>query len=64
MVMEDASNKTINFHNLDRSTEEVMSTFQSLVEAEQRNGGPIKKRSLAENGVKQGTENGEMHQDT
>ena len=29
--------------------EEAVSTFQSLVEAEQRNGGPQKKRPLAEN---------------
>ena len=42
-------NKTVKFHNLDRSTEEAVSTFQNMVELEQRNGGPQQKLPLAEN---------------
>ena len=41
--------KTFKVHRLKRSTEEFVSTFKSVVEAEQRNGGPWQKRPLAEN---------------
>ena len=36
------SNKTVKFHRLERSMEEPVSIFQSVVEAEQQNGGPQK----------------------
>ena len=41
--------KTFNFHMMERSMEEAVSTFQSVVEADQRNGGPQKKLPQAEN---------------
>ena len=41
-VMEDKSNRAVKFHRLESSMEEAVSTFHSLVEAEQRNGGPQK----------------------
>ena len=45
----DESNKKLKVHRLKRSTEKSMSTFQSVVEEEQCNGGPKEKRPLAEN---------------
>ena len=48
-VLEDYSNKTVKFHRLERSMEEAVSTFQSVVEAEQLNGGTQQKRPLAQN---------------
>ena len=45
-VLRDESNKTVNFHRLERSMEEAVTTFQSVVESEQRNGGPQKKSLL------------------
>ena len=48
-VLEDDINKTVKFHRLDRSIEKAMYKVQCMFEAEQRNGGPQKKRPLAEN---------------
>ena len=48
-VLEDYSNKTVKFHRLERSMEEAVSTFQSVVEAEQQNCEPQQKRPLEEN---------------
>ena len=48
-VPEDDSNGTLNFHRLESSIDEGVSTFQSVVEADQGNGGPQKNRNLAEN---------------
>ena len=48
-VLEDESNKTVKFYRLERSMEEAVSTFQSVVEAEQRNDIPHQKRPLGEN---------------
>ena len=42
-VLRDKRNKTVNFHRLERSMEEYVSTFQSVVDMEQQNGGPQKK---------------------
>ena len=42
------SNETVKLHRLDRSMEEALSTFQSVVEAKQRNDGTQQKRTLAE----------------
>ena len=47
--MGEKSNKNVKFHTLERSTEESVSTFQSVVKAEQLNGGPQEKRPLSEN---------------
>ena len=46
---EDKSKKTVKLHSLQRSMEEAMYTFHSVVKVEQRNGGPQKKRPLVEN---------------
>ena len=43
------NNETVKFHRLKRSTEEAVSTFQIVVEAEKRNGGPQQKPPLVEN---------------
>ena len=48
-VLGDDRKKTVKLHRLERSTEESVYTFQSVVEAEQRNGGPQQKLPLAEN---------------
>ena len=48
-VPEDDSNGTLKFHRLEISIEEDVSIFQSVVEADQGNGGPQKNRNLAEN---------------
>ena len=48
-VLRDKRNKTVKFHRLDRIMEEDVSTFQSVVEAKQRNSGPQKELRLAEN---------------
>ena len=48
-VLKDKRNETVKFHRLDRGIEEAVTTFQSVVEADQRNGGPQKKRPLEEN---------------
>ena len=48
-VLRDKSNKTVKFHRLERSMEESVSTFQSVVEAEKQNGGPQQKLPLTEN---------------
>ena len=48
-VLEDEIKETVKFHRLERSMEEAVSTFQSVVEEEQRNGGPQQKLPLAEN---------------
>ena len=47
-VPEDDSNGTLKFHRLEISIEEDVSIFQSVVEADQGNGGPQKNRNLAE----------------
>ena len=48
-VLGDERNKTLKLNRMERSTEEAVSPFKSVVEAEQRNGGPKKKVSLEEN---------------
>ena len=48
-VLVDKTKKTVKFHRLKRSMEEDVSTFKSVVEEEQRNGGPQPKLTLAEN---------------
>ena len=48
-VLGEESNKNVKLHRLERSMEGAVSTFQSVVEAGQRKGGPQKKRPLAEN---------------
>ena len=48
-VLGDDINGTVKFHSIESIMEESMSTFQSVVEIEQRNGGPKKKLPLAEN---------------
>ena len=48
-VLGDKSNETFKFHRLERIMEEAVSKFQSVIEAEQRNGGPQQKWPLAEN---------------
>ena len=45
-VVGDEINKTVKLHMMDRSTEEAVSTFQSVIEAEQLNIGPHKKIPL------------------
>ena len=50
-VLEDDSNKTVKFHRLERRMEEAVSIFQSVVEAEQKYGGPHQKRPQAENKI-------------
>ena len=47
-VLGDKINKNVKFHRLERSMEEAVSTFQSVVEAEQGNGGPQEKQPRAE----------------
>ena len=42
-ILGEDSNKTFKFHRLERSMEEDVYTFQSVVELEQRNGGPQQK---------------------
>ena len=42
-------NKTVKLNRVYRSMEEDVSTFKSVVGAEQRNGGPHQKRPLSEN---------------
>ena len=42
-VLVDKSKKTAKLHSLEISMEEAMSTFQSVVEAEQQNCGPQQK---------------------
>ena len=42
-VQGDESNKHVKFHRLEKSMDEALDTFQSVVEAEQRNGGPSEK---------------------
>ena len=49
-VLVDDINKTLKLHKLDSITEEAVSTFQSVVEAEQRNGENKQKRPPEENG--------------
>ena len=67
-VLEEENEKTVKFHRLDRSMEEAVYKFQSVVEAEQRNGGPQKKnpgrKINPRNKVKQGAGRGPIHQDT
>ena len=46
--MEDKINETVKFHRLDRSMGESLSTFYSVVEAEQKTSGPQKKSLLTE----------------
>ena len=46
-VLRYESNENVKFHRLERSMEEAVSTFESVVEAEQQNGGPQKKLTLA-----------------
>ena len=41
-VLEENRNEDVKFHRLERSMGEAMSIFQSVVEVEQRNGGPQK----------------------
>ena len=47
-VLGDDINKTVKFHMLERSMEESVSTFQSMVEVEQQNCVPQQKLPLAE----------------
>ena len=49
MVLGYKSNKTVKLHRLESSMEEAVSTFQSVVEAEQQNIEPQKKLPLVEN---------------
>ena len=42
-VLGDKSNKTVKLLRMERSMEEAVSTFQSVVETEQRNGVPHQK---------------------
>ena len=49
MVLGDEIKKTIKLHRLESSMEEAVSTFQSVVEAEQQNGESQQKQPLAEN---------------
>ena len=48
-VLEDESNETVKFHRPEGRMEEYVSTFQSVIEAEQQNCGPQKKIALLEN---------------
>ena len=48
-ILEYDINKTVNLYRLERSMEEAVSTFQSVVKAEKCNGGPQQKHPLAEN---------------
>ena len=48
-VLVEKSNATVKFHKMDRSMEEAVSKFQSVVEAEKWNDGPQQKIPLAEN---------------
>ena len=48
-VLCDESSKNVNLHRPERSIEEAVSTFKSVVELEEWNGGPQQKRPLAEN---------------
>ena len=48
-VLGDYSKKSIEFHRLDRSMEKSVSTFQSLVAAQQQHFLPQQKLPLAEN---------------
>ena len=48
-VLGDKRRKNVKLHRLERSMGEAVSTFQSVVEAEQRNGEPQQKRTLEEN---------------
>ena len=50
-VLADKINKNVKFHKLDRSMEESVSTFQSVVESEQQNGGPQQKRNKLKPGI-------------
>ena len=47
MVLGYDINKTVKFHMLERIMEEYVSTFQSVVEADQINGGTQQKQPLA-----------------
>ena len=47
-VMEYNSNKTVNLYKMERSMEEAVFIFQSVIEVDQRNGGPNQKRPLEE----------------
>ena len=42
-VLGDKRNETVKFHRMDSIIEEVVSTFQSVIESEQQNGGLQKK---------------------
>ena len=48
-VLGDKSSKNVKFHRMEGRTEELVSTFQSVVELEQQNGGPQKKQPPEEN---------------
>ena len=48
-VLVDKGNKTVKLNRLKRIMKEVVPTFQSLVEAEQKNGGPDKMHPLESN---------------
>ena len=48
-VLVEKINKTVKFHRLQRSVEDFVSTFQSVVEAEQLNGRIQGKKPLSEN---------------
>ena len=48
-VLGDEINETVKLHRLERSMEESMPRFKSVVEAEQQNGGPQQKRPSEEN---------------
>ena len=45
-LLEYNSNESVKFHRLERIMEESVSTFHSVVEAKQHNGGPQKNRPL------------------
>ena len=47
--MEYEKNETVNFHRLERSMYDSVPIFQSVVEAEQQNGGNHQNHPLAEN---------------
>ena len=48
-VLGDEINETVKLHRLERSMEESMPRFKSVVEAEQKNGGTQQKRPPEEN---------------
>ena len=59
-VLEDKSNEAVKLHRLERSMQESMYTFQSVVEAEQPNDLPRQKHPLVENEISSSIPNTEQ----